>query len=483
MTIKNEGFGSLYYSSPVAKPRARLKTMPDFSRRAFLATFSLGVPLCAQPVDFISPRTLGAKANGEANDTAALQRAIDFAFERGGGTVHLDAGRYLSGTLNWRSNVTIWLDNGATIVMSPEAKDFAGGALLAADDAESIAIFGQGTIDCNRTRSGGPKPIALRKSRRVSIRGITLRSAPSYNISLIGCDYVDIDGVTILNGFSDGIDPDSSRFVRISNCFIESVDDAIALKTTLADRRATEHVTVTNCVLRTASIHLKCGTESCGDFRNIAFSNCTLVGGMGMRHGNPGVALYTVDGGVLEDIVVSNITMRDVGIPLAILRGNRDRCNFGGAPGNVGGIQISNIRASGAKLPSVIAGLAGSPIAGVRLDGVSISTAAAKTGPEALEAIPEKPKDYPDPTMFGPLPAHGLFIRHAKDLLLRDVHFDCPVDEKRAALVATDAERLHFVNLEGSLWLDRVRDSEVECDHEPRVTGDRERVTIHKRAG
>ena len=127
--------------------------------------------------------------------------------------------------------------------------------------------------------------------------------------------------------------------MRISNCFIESVDDAIALKTTLAERRSTEHVTVTNCVLRTASIHLKCGTESCGDFRNIAFSNCTLVGGMGMRHGNPGVALYTVDGGVLEDIVVSNITMRDVGIPLAILRGNRDRCNFGGAPGNVGGIR------------------------------------------------------------------------------------------------------------------------------------------------
>ena len=78
--------------------------MPDFSRRAFLACFSLGVPLRAQPVDFISPRTLGAKANGEANDTAALQRAIDLAHEHGGGTVHIDAGRYLTGTLNWRSN-------------------------------------------------------------------------------------------------------------------------------------------------------------------------------------------------------------------------------------------------------------------------------------------------------------------------------------------------------------------------------------------
>jgi hypothetical protein len=178
--------------------------------------------------------------------------------------------------------------------------------------------------------------------------------------------------------------------------------------------------------------------------------------------------------------VVSNITMRDVGIPFAILRGNRDRCNFGGPPGHVGGIQISNIRASGAKLPSVIAGLDGAPVSGVRLDGISISIAVAKTGPESLEAIPGKPKDYPDPTMFGALPAHGLFCRHAKDILMRDVHFDCPADEKRPALVATDAERVHLVNFEGSLWLDHVRDSEIDADREPRVTNCAG-LTIHKR--
>lgn len=416
---------------------------------------------------------MGARADGETNDTKALQSALDAAHQRGGGTIHLDAGRYLCGTLNWRSNVSIWLDNGASLVMSPDNKDFSG-ALLNADDAESIAIFGQGTIDCNRTRGGGPKPITLRRSRRASIRGITIRSAPSYNISMVGCDYVDIDGITILNGYSDGIDPDSSHFVRISNCFIESVDDAIALKTTgLGERRSTEHVTITNCVLRTASIHLKCGTESCGDFRNIAFSNCTLVGGMGMRHGNPGVALYTVDGGALQDIVVSNITMRDVGIPLAILRGNRDRCTVGAGPGEAGAIQISNIRASGAKLPSVIAGVPGAPVTGVRLDGISISTAVARAGPKSLNEIPEKPKDYPDPTMFGALPAHGLFVRHAKDLVMRDVHFDCPADEQRPALVAHDAEGLKLTNFEGSTWLTDIRESEIECDRKIRVNGSR----------
>ncbi len=444
----------------------------DLSRRGFFTWLAAtAVTLRAQTVYLFSPQSHGARADGETNDTKPIQAAIDQAHQRGGGTIHITAGRYLSGTLNWRSNVSIWLDNGATLVMSSDAKDFSG-ALLNGDDAESIAIFGQGTIDCNRTKGGGPKPITLRRCRRASIRGITMRSAPSYNISLLGCDYVDIDGVTILNGFSDGIDPDSSHFVRISNCFIESVDDAIPLKATgLGERRSTEHVTVTNCVLRTASIHLKCGTESCGDFRNIAFSNCTLIGGMGMRHGNPGIALYTVDGGALQDIVVSNISMRDVGIPIAILRGNRDHCTVGGGPGAAGNIQISNVRASGAKLPSVIAGIPGAPVVGVRLDGISISTAAARTGPGSLTEIPEKTKDYPDPTMFGALPAHGMFVRHAKDIVMRDVRFDCPADELRPALVADDAEGLRLANFEGSLWLNDVRDSELECDRKIRVSG------------
>jgi polygalacturonase len=259
--------------------------------------------------------------------------------------VHVPAGRIVSGTIHLRSHVSLHLDNGATLAMSADPAAFDPperlpydphadratplfhNALIAGEGLENVAIFGQGTIDGNRTRGGGPKTIALKRCRNVSIRGISMLNGPSYHISLLGCEHVDIDGVTIRNGYSDGIDPDCCKFVRIANCFVESVDDAICLKASpsLGERVSTEHVTIMNCVLRTASIHVKCGTESYGDFRNIAISNCALVGGMGNRHGDPGVALYTVDGGTLDGVVFSNVTMQNVGIPIALRLGARGR--------------------------------------------------------------------------------------------------------------------------------------------------------------
>jgi hypothetical protein len=274
-----------------------------------------------------------------------------------------------------------------------------------------------------------------------------------------------IDGVTIQNGFSDGIDPDCSRYVRISNCFVESVDDAIVLKSSgaLGERRSTEYVTVDNCVLRTASIHFKCGTESCGDFRNIAATNCVFQGGMGMRHGNPGIALYTADGGTLDGVAIDNIVMRDVGTPLAILRSDRDRCALGNGPGPLNSVRIANVIASGANLP-------GAPATGISIEGLSIAMVNAGIGPKTLEAIPEFPKEYPQPTMFGPLPAFGLFLRHLSKISLRDLQLQAPAQEERPAIVADDVDALQLLGYtddgaeSGShLWFNNVRNSVAEC--------------------
>src|SRR5208282_99535 len=194
---------------------------------------------------YFDVRAYGAKGDGMAKDTAAVQAAMDAAAKQGGGTVLLPPGKYLCGTIHLKSHVTLYLEAGATLLES----------------AEHIAILGQGAIDGNRPARGGPKPIALKLCRYVAIRGITIRRAPNYCISLLGTDYVDIDGVTMVDDYADGIDPDSCRYVRISNCYFDGWDDAIVAKASFAlgYRRSTENLTVTNCVLTTNSCYLKFG--------------------------------------------------------------------------------------------------------------------------------------------------------------------------------------------------------------------------------
>lgn len=203
-----------------------------------------------------------------AKDTLAIQKAIDAAAKQRGGTVTLSAGQYPSGAIHLRNNITLHPDLGATPLASKDnayfdpyetlpfesvsdnETSYFHYALIAAENVHNIAIEGKGTIDGNRAKRGGPKAVAIKLCRHVSIRGVTLKNSPNYSIGLWGSDYVDIDGVTVLNGYSDGIDPDSCRFVRISNCFIDSYYDAICPKSSpsmgMDKRRAVEHMAETN---------------------------------------------------------------------------------------------------------------------------------------------------------------------------------------------------------------------------------------------
>lgn len=435
------------------------------TRRTFLSALPLAAGLRAQ-TPLYDVRSF-EPSGGPANSSAGIQRAIDAAAEKGGGTVYVPAGRYVCGTIRLKSRISLWIDNGASLMMSPNDADFDAAeqlpynpasdratsrfrfGFLTGEDLDDVTIFGQGTIDGNRTRSGGPKPISLKRCRRVAIRDIAMRNAGSYNISLLGCEDVRISGVSIRNGFSDGIDPDCCKYVRISDCFVESVDDAICLKASpaLGERVSTEHVTVENCVLRTASIHLKCGTESLGDFRNIAFSNCSLVGGMGDRHGNPGVALYSVDGGQLRGVTVSNITMQNVGIPIALRLGARGTGQPQPVPGILEDISFENIVATGARRPSVIAGIPEARIRGVHIGDLRVSLARAGAASADAAPIPEKAAAYPDPTMFGELPAYGFYLRHARRISLHQIRIESAAGERRPGIVTDDVEELDKVSV------------------------------------
>jgi len=425
--------------------------------RIFVVAWILASSLPAADLDV---RLFGAVGDGRTKDTAAIQRAVDEAARRGGGTVLLSAGRYLSGTLFLKSGVRFFLDAGAVLAMSPDDEDFAPyepppallskrvskysfstrglaraaalppteddsettymrHALLLGEEVAGVTIEGRGTIDGNRSRRGGPKPVAFKNSRDISIQGVTIANAPNYAISLLAADQVAIDSVRIINAYADGIDPDNSHYVRISNCYIDSWDDAICPKASLAlgRRRSTEHLAVTNCTLRTACSAFKFGTESAGGFKHVTVSNLTILPREG--EGRPpiaGIALESVDGADIEAVSISNVVMRDVRTPIFLRVGARGRGMDEPRPGTMRDVVIQGVVATGATLASSITAVQGAAVRAVTLNGIHIES----TPPPGLPSfeVPEEAEKYPEANMFGDLPASGLYVRRAIGLRL-----------------------------------------------------------------
>ena len=274
-------------------------------------------------------KEFGARGDRQSNDRTAIQAAIDACTRAGGGTVYVPAGDYLSGTIRLRSHVTLRLDAGATLWTSAAPDDYDTlhdyeklgrmliGTLLVAEDAEHIAVVGEGTIHGTGMADFGPRwgvlemppfrtgGIRFQGCRHVTIRGVTILYSDWFAVHLQRCETVFIDGITILNNphrlNSDGIDPDSCRNVHISNCHIVAGDDCIVLKST--EPCPCENVVITNCTLETPCTALKIGTESHGDFRDIHVSNCTA------RNTSRGIGFYVKDGATVERVTFSNISI------------------------------------------------------------------------------------------------------------------------------------------------------------------------------
>jgi polygalacturonase len=261
----------------------------------------------------------GARGDREANDTAALQKAIDNAAQAGGGTVYVPTGNYRCGQLQLKTGVTLHLEAGATLWVSPAREDYRrGNRFLFAQDQNDITIQGRGVIrgtgrdDLQRKRGDRrPRPdwrvgiLEFLGCRNVTIRDVTVRYSDSWTFDLERCENVVIDGVSILNNYyrvnADGIDPVSCKSVRISNCWIVAGDDCIVCKT--REGYPCEDIVVTNCVLESIATAVKIGTESPGDFRNILVSNCVI------RNSTVGIGLYLKDGGAAERIHFTNCTI------------------------------------------------------------------------------------------------------------------------------------------------------------------------------
>lgn len=465
---------------------------PGLLARSLGAAPGPGAPPAGPAFDV---RKAGARGDGRTRDTAAIQAAVETA-ARARGRVYFPPGEYLSGTVRLRSDVTLHLDEGATLIASRDDRDFdpverlgheahadaeTTGfrfALLQGDNVERVRIMGPGRIDGNRSSREGPKPIALKGCRLIDIRDVVVANAGNYAISMLGCDRVEIGGVTIVNGYADGIDPDCCQNVRILNCHVETRDDAIALKASLAlgPRRVTRNVTVRGCHLSTYHNGLKLGTESSGDFRDISFLDCTVVGRPHPWKGelSSGIALTTVDGGRLERVTIANVRMQDVRCPIFVRLGQRGWGQDVPAAGRLERVTISGVSATGAQLAGAITGLAGRPISDLTLRDVRL-TAAGGGGPEAAARnVPELEKTYPDAYMFRDLPAYGLYCRHVEKLTLDRVDLATAQPDARPGLILDDVRGAHVRAMgitaptEGPvIWLRSVRGCTLE-DLRPR---------------
>ncbi|MBB5061770.1 glycoside hydrolase family 28 protein [Granulicella mallensis] len=439
---------------------------------------------------FIDPRDTGAQGDGHTLNTNALQKAIDQAATAGGGVVVIPPGDFLSGGLVLRSHVTLHLEAGAILRGSPRVEDYEyrpgppvegdsnGHHLLFALDAEDIAITGHGTIDGGGSafwhRKGRPTPrpedlwgdvlawdyepatqrrpspmIELARCRNVRIEGVTLTSAPGWTLRPVACETVLIRGIRVRNPIyapnTDGMDITACRNVFVSDCDIATGDDAICIKSEnpYGELLPTKNITITNCVLSTCCNGFKVGTSTHGRVENIVFSNSVIYNESATplnERATSGIALEVVDGGSMSGILISNIQIENARTPLFVRLGRRKP-----AQGSfLRGIRFEQIHATGALLTTSITGLPDMPVEDVVIANSSFRMSEHGSAAWTHAEIPEYAERYPEARMFGRLPASGVYVRHAREVRIKNTEIRTDLPEERPAIVCDDVHDLEL---------------------------------------
>lgn len=289
----------------------------------------------------------GAVADGITNNNQAIQKAIDDCSSADGGRVIIPAGKFLSGSIMLKSNVTLYLERGAELISSldkndiidffntkefedpSEATGWSGGCFLCALHEKNISILGEGTIygqgdkvffddDADGGLGECPKNIRIEERPRttyfedvenLTVQGITFRDAAFWTLHMAGCRHVIVDGIRILNdqrgANNDGIDPDTCQDVIISNCIVKAGDDAIVVKNSVPMAKkygACENIIIKGCILYSHDSALKVGTETGCAIRHVILSDCVF------RECSRGVGIWVRDGAVVEDIHIHHVS-------------------------------------------------------------------------------------------------------------------------------------------------------------------------------
>jgi polygalacturonase len=477
-------------------------------------------------------RKYGATGDGKTLDTDAVNHAIEAASAAGGGVVVFPPGTYLCFSIHLKSQVHLHLQQGSTIMAadSPlpgEQTGYRGGAydaaepktawdayqdyghnhwhnsLLWGENIQDFSITGTGLIwgkglSNGRGRKGdtapfiaeqpgvGNKAIALKNCHNGLMRDFSILKGGHFGLLLTGVDNITIDNLMI-DTDRDGIDIDCCQNVRVSNCTVNAPwDDAICPKSSFAlgYARPTRNVTISNCLVTgyyelgtvldgtfkkyapdvrvPRNGRIKCGTESNGGFINITISNCVF-------EGCNGYALESEDGALLEDITITNTTMRDlVSGPIFMRLGSRLRGPKESTKvGTLKRILISNLDCYNApmKVSSILSGIPGYSIEDVKLSNIYVETAGGGPADAAANAPPEFENKYPDPGMFGTTPAYGFFLRHVRNIEMSHVEVATAAPDARPAFYLTEVERADFFAItappQGAFALHGVKDLRI----------------------
>lgn len=377
-----------------------------------------GLFLCAGTIAATDYNVLqqGAVGDGKTLNTKSLQSAIDALHAKGGGQLYFPAGRYLTGSLQLKSNVTLYLEKEAVLLGSTSPYDYPGfstekelkvnndhfdQALIYAEGAENIGITGEGCIDgqgrelaltidslhhtgelvdkhyntYRKRPNTRPKLLFMRNCRKVELRKTDFRSGAAWGLSFSLCVDLTIDSLHVENRAywnNDGIDISDCKDVRISNCFINSADDGICLKS--HNRGAwNDRVSISNCHIISSASAIKFGTESLGGFKNVTIDNIRIKDTF-----RSAIAIESVDGAEIENVKLENI---EIVCPGRATRG---------------------------------------------MAYMSVSR---------LKDVPENEKGYPEFTMFEELPSWGFYVRHVKGIQMHNVKLRLQEDDFRPAFV------------------------------------------------
>ena len=487
--------------------RIKFKLFFSFCTLAFLFIFSnesFGQNLQAKKTYNIL--LYGAVPDGKTINTKVIQTAIDAASKNNGGKVLFPKGKFLTGSIELKSDVEIYLEEGAVLLgstnpedyipmntdgrpVSPKKDDNSQLALLLAHKANNISLSGKGLIDgqgralalnidslhhagiridpnyskknMRPSETVRPKLFRFSECKQVNISNLKIKSAACWGLSFELCSNLTINNISLTNRAywnNDGMDITDCRNVRITNCDVDAADDGICLKSYYPGY-FNDSIYIANCTIRSSASAIKFGTASYGGFKNVAIEHIKIFDTF-----RSSIALETVDGGIIENISVRNINALNTGNAIFIRLGHRD----GETPGIVRNVLIKDVKVQvpfgrpdinydmrGPEVdffhnpfPSSIVGLPGHDIENVVLENIEItypgraSKGMAYIPLSRLDQVPENEKSYPEFSMFGELPAWGFYVRHASGLTFKNIKLNLANEDFRPAFIFDDVKDL-----------------------------------------